>query len=135
MLPLIVGCASRGELDISESGAGVTAVRTPCPTVGVPAGTGDLTTFDPATSREATAIDVVAGGDAWFGRLGRGWSLTVRDTAADDDLRAAAAAAGMPMVTESPEMVLAERPTGGDPPHDVAWGRCPRHGAGGSATS
>jgi ribosomal protein S18 acetylase RimI-like enzyme len=65
------------------------------------------------------AIDVVAGGDAWFGRLERGWSLTLRDTAADDDLRAAAAAAGMPMVTESPEMVLAERPTGGDPPHDV----------------
>ncbi|WP_245649398.1 hypothetical protein [Sphingomonas mali] len=54
------GCASRGELDISESGAGVTAVRTPCPTVGVPAGTGDLTTFDPATSRDANAIDVVA---------------------------------------------------------------------------
>ncbi len=54
------GCASRGELDISEAGAGVTAVRTPCPVVGVPAGTGDVTLFDPATSRDANAIDVVA---------------------------------------------------------------------------
>ena len=54
------GCASRGELDVSEAGAGVTAVRTPCPSVGVPAGTGDVTTFNPVTSRDATAIDVVA---------------------------------------------------------------------------
>lgn len=54
------GCASKGDLDISEAGAGVTAVRTTCPTVGVPAGTGDVTLFDPAASRDATAIDVVA---------------------------------------------------------------------------
>lgn len=54
------GCAGKGDLDVSEAGAGVTAVRTACPTVGVPAGTGDVTVFDPATSRDATAIDVVA---------------------------------------------------------------------------
>jgi hypothetical protein len=54
------GCASKGELDISDAGAGVTAVRTACPSVGVPAGTGDMTLFDPATSRDASAIDVVA---------------------------------------------------------------------------
>ena len=54
------GCATKGDLDISEAGAGVTAVRTTCPTVGVPAGTGDVTLFDPATSRDSTAIDVVA---------------------------------------------------------------------------
>jgi hypothetical protein len=54
------GCAGKGELDISEAGAGVTAVRTPCPTVGIPAGTGDVTFFDPATSRDSTAIDMVA---------------------------------------------------------------------------
>jgi hypothetical protein len=55
------GCASsRGELDVSEAGAGVTAVRSVCPQVGVPAGTGDITLFDPATSRDATAIDMVA---------------------------------------------------------------------------
>jgi len=54
------GCASKGDLDISDAGAGVTAVRTACPSVGVPAATGDMTLFDPATSRDATAIDVVA---------------------------------------------------------------------------
>ena len=54
------GCSSKGDLDISEAGAGVTAVRTTCPSVGVPAGTGDMTLFDPATSRDASAIDVVA---------------------------------------------------------------------------
>lgn len=57
---ILGGCASKGDLDISEAGAGVTAVRTACPTVGVPAGTGDVTLFDPATSRDSTAIDVVA---------------------------------------------------------------------------
>jgi len=54
------GCASKGELDISAAGAGVTAVRSVCPQVGIPAGTGDVTLFDPATSQDATAIDVVA---------------------------------------------------------------------------
>ena len=37
---MLGGCASKGDLDISEAGAGVTAVRTACPTVGIPAGTG-----------------------------------------------------------------------------------------------
>lgn len=55
------GCASsRGELEVSDAGAGVTAVRGVCPSVGIPAETGDLTLFDPATSQDATAIDVVA---------------------------------------------------------------------------
>lgn len=54
------GCASKGELDVSEAGAGVTAVRSVCPQVGIPAGTGDVTLFDPAGSQESTAIDVVA---------------------------------------------------------------------------
>jgi ribosomal protein S18 acetylase RimI-like enzyme len=66
------------------------------------------------------AIDVVAGGDAWFDRLERGWSLSVRDLASDDDLRAAATDAGMRLVTESPEMVLAERPTDVPVPDGVA---------------
>jgi len=55
------GCSSsRGELDVSAAGAGVTAVRSVCPQVGVPAGTGDVTLFDPAGSQDASAIDVVA---------------------------------------------------------------------------
>lgn len=53
---LLGGCASKGELDAS---GGVTAVRSACPTVGVPANTGDVTLFDGA-SRDAGAIDVVA---------------------------------------------------------------------------
>jgi hypothetical protein len=50
------GCAGKGE--IVEGG--ISAVRSACPVVGVPAGTGDVTLFDPAGSRDASAIDVVA---------------------------------------------------------------------------
>lgn len=50
------GCSRTGE--ITEGG--ISAVRSACPHVGVPAGTGDVTLFNPATSREASAIDVVA---------------------------------------------------------------------------
>lgn len=52
----LAGCAKTG--DIAEGG--ITQVRSACPRVGVPAGTGDITTFNPANSREASAIDVVA---------------------------------------------------------------------------
>lgn len=51
------GCAGKGELD--ESG-GITAVRSACPAVAIPAGLGDITLFDPVTSRDAGAIDVTA---------------------------------------------------------------------------
>ena len=54
---LVAACAGKGELDAS---GGVTAVRSACPTVGVAAGTGDVTLFDPAGSRDASAIDMTA---------------------------------------------------------------------------
>lgn len=54
---LATGCSSRGEID---SSGGITAVRTACPSVGVPAGTGDITLFTSPTARTADAIDVVA---------------------------------------------------------------------------
>jgi hypothetical protein len=54
---LASGCSSRGEIDAS---GGITAVRTACPSVGVPAGTGDITLFASPTARTADAIDVVA---------------------------------------------------------------------------
>ena len=54
---LLAGCAGKGQLD--ETG-GVTAVRSVCPTVAVPAGTGDVTVFDPPASRDAAAVDVTA---------------------------------------------------------------------------
>lgn len=59
-LALTLGaCASKGDIDIS-SGVGITAIRSACPSVGVVAGTGDITLFSPADSTDATAIDVTA---------------------------------------------------------------------------
>lgn len=53
----LAGCAHSGEVD--ETG-GISAVRSACPQVGIPAQTGDMTLFDPATSLDAAAIDVQA---------------------------------------------------------------------------
>jgi len=54
---LAAGCASRGEIDPT---GGITAVRTACPSVGVPAATGDITLFTSPTGRTAADIDVAA---------------------------------------------------------------------------
>lgn len=51
------GCSRRGDFD--ETG-GIITVRSACPVAAIPAFTGDVTTFDPAQSRDASAIDVVA---------------------------------------------------------------------------
>lgn len=64
-LPLVLllaaaGCAKSGEIDVTGGAAGITSVRSACPVVGVPAGTGDVTVFNPATSTDASAIDVTA---------------------------------------------------------------------------
>lgn len=56
---LLSGCAGDNEIDVSN-GVGITASRSLCPAVGIPTYTGDVTIFDPATSRDASAIDVVA---------------------------------------------------------------------------
>lgn len=50
------GCARDGDI----TAEGITVTRSACPAVAIPAGTGDITLFDPATSRDASAIDVVA---------------------------------------------------------------------------
>jgi len=55
---LLAGCAKRGDID--SAGQGIIQFRSSCPTVGVPAHSGDITIFDPSTSRDATAIDLVA---------------------------------------------------------------------------
>jgi hypothetical protein len=56
---LLGACGARqGEIDASQGG--ITAVRSACPQVAVPAGTGDITIFDPPASRDAAAIDVTA---------------------------------------------------------------------------
>lgn len=56
LLGVLAGCSGKGEL----VEGGITAVRSACPSVAVPAATGDVTLFDPPASRDATAIDVVA---------------------------------------------------------------------------
>lgn len=50
------GCSRTGEIE----GYGITSIRSPCPHVEVPAGTGDVTLFDPPASLDAKAIDVTA---------------------------------------------------------------------------
>lgn len=57
-LALVAGCRSRG--DVVDAQYGVYAVRSACPGVGVPAGTGDITLFDPVGSNDSRAIDVTA---------------------------------------------------------------------------
>ncbi|MFM6854790.1 MAG: hypothetical protein ACKOUM_11990 [Sphingopyxis sp.] len=56
---VLAGCARDNEIDVT-SGVGITATRSLCPAVGVPTHTGDMTLFDPPSSRDARAIDVVA---------------------------------------------------------------------------
>jgi hypothetical protein len=55
----VAGCAKDNDIDVS-GGVGITATRSTCPAVAVPQYTGDITLFDPATSRDARAVDVVA---------------------------------------------------------------------------
>ncbi|MDI1295570.1 MAG: hypothetical protein PSY12_06735 [bacterium] len=53
----LAGCSRKGEIDAT---GGIVAVRSACPTAAIPANTGDITLFNPAQSRDASAIDVVA---------------------------------------------------------------------------
>lgn len=52
----LLGCAREG--DIQQ--AGILTTYTACPPVAIPAPAGDITLFNPAASRDASAIDVVA---------------------------------------------------------------------------
>lgn len=52
----LTACISDGEI----TSEGILTTRSACPSVAIPAGTGDITLFNPPTSRDATAIDVVA---------------------------------------------------------------------------
>ncbi|MGZ8296205.1 MAG: hypothetical protein ACXWU4_03470 [Allosphingosinicella sp.] len=58
LIPLgLAGCSTpNGQI----TDTGVTATRSACPAVAIPAATGDITLFNPASSRDASAIDVVA---------------------------------------------------------------------------
>jgi hypothetical protein len=56
---LLSACRHTGDIT-TENGGGVYAVRSACPIPGVPAGTGDITLFNPQGSTDAAAIDVTA---------------------------------------------------------------------------
>ena len=56
---LLSACKHTGDIT-SENGGGVYAVRSACPIPGIPAGTGDITLFNPPGSTDASAIDVSA---------------------------------------------------------------------------
>jgi hypothetical protein len=56
VIALLAGCSRRGEI----FDGGVYTTRSVCPIVGVPAGTGDITLFNPSNSVAASAIDVTA---------------------------------------------------------------------------
>lgn len=93
VLLALAGCANKGEL----IEGGITSVRTGCPTVGVPAGTGDITLFDPPASTAASAIDV---------------------TGAMTDVRSTCTETGEDIVTQVTFSVNARR-TRTDAPRDV----------------
>ena len=56
----VAGCKSSGELVVDAGGAGITALRTTCPAVGIPDYTGDVTLFRSATSKTVADLDVTA---------------------------------------------------------------------------
>ncbi|MGE5563925.1 MAG: hypothetical protein ACM3ZV_11580 [Bacillota bacterium] len=56
---LLSACRHAGDLT-AENGGGVYAVRSYCPIAGIPAGTGDITLFNPPGSTDSNAIDVTA---------------------------------------------------------------------------
>ena len=81
----LTACSRTGEIDAS---GGITAVRTVCPSVAVPAQTGDVTLFTSPTDRSADAVD--------FNAI----ITNVRSTCAD---------AGDPITTQVTFDVLARR--------------------------
>jgi len=56
---LLAGCRHSGDIT-AENGGGIYSVRSACPLIGIPAGTGDITLFNPSNSTDARAIDVTA---------------------------------------------------------------------------
>lgn len=55
----LAGCKSKGDIVVQE-GIGVTALRTPCPSVGIPDNTGDITLFNGSGEKTAAAIALTA---------------------------------------------------------------------------
>lgn len=58
-LTLLGACRHAGDIT-DENGGGIYSVRSICPIAGIPAGTGDITLFNPEGSTDSRAIDVTA---------------------------------------------------------------------------
>ena len=58
-LVLLSACRHTGDIT-TDNGGGVYAVRSDCPIPGIPAGTGDITLFNPQDATDSRAIDVTA---------------------------------------------------------------------------
>ena len=58
-MTLLSACRHAGDIT-TDNGGGIYAVRSACPIAGVPAGTGDVTIFNPPSSTDSRAIDVTA---------------------------------------------------------------------------
>jgi len=58
-MTLLSACRHPGDVT-ADNGGGIYAVRSTCPIAGVPAGTGDVTLFNPPNSTDSQAIDVTA---------------------------------------------------------------------------
>jgi hypothetical protein len=58
LIPLGLAACSTPNGEITDTG--ITATRSACPAVAIPASTGDVTLFNPPSSRDASAIDLVA---------------------------------------------------------------------------
>ncbi|OYW45547.1 MAG: hypothetical protein B7Z08_07450 [Sphingomonadales bacterium 32-68-7] len=59
VMTALAGCQTQGEI-VVDSGVGISALRSLCPSVGVPDFTGNVTLFTPAEARTADALDVTA---------------------------------------------------------------------------
>ena len=55
---VISGCAKKGEIVVGQGGAGITALRSKCPAVGIPDYTGDITLFRQGGQQFASDLDV-----------------------------------------------------------------------------
>jgi GNAT superfamily N-acetyltransferase len=67
------------------------------------------------TDEHVEAPELVARAESFFGRLGRGFTVKVRDDGSDEDLRTAAGRAGLELLGEGAPQMLVRKPLD-DPP-------------------
>ncbi len=82
LLPLVIASCRTKNDDITTVGGsiGQEISRSGCPAVAIPAATGDVTLFDPPSSRDSRAIDIVASITHLEGRCDESATDTIHDT-------------------------------------------------------